>query len=211
MLTSLFKAADWSIHNPLKVWTLHALTEREVRLIVSTLSAAEHRMLWVWKRGWQEWVALSDDAAETLREMEAPADLTDVPEPPALLETDEITAVKVITQGRRMHGRHHERTSIVARAEIIVGNQSFHSRTENVSEGGIKFGQNLPDWVAGYFTVVIYDQAPIEVICMLVEDQKTDKTRVEVVETEDEESQLPRYREWVRQLLLKNGSLKDEP
>lgn len=207
MLLQRFFNSGWSLHNPLKVWTLHSLTEREARLVISTLSVAEHRMLWVWKKSWEGWRPLAHVSAEALRHAEPEVDPATVPEPPALLQTDEITAVKSITHIRRTQVRGYERVSVAVRAEIVLGNQTFHTRTENVSEGGIKFAQNLPDWVAGYFTVIIYEQDPMEIVCMLVEDQKTDKTRVELVETEDEESHLPRFRAWVKALLLKKGAI----
>lgn len=207
MLLQRFFNTRWSLHNPLKVWTLRALSEREARLVISTLSVAEHRMLWVWKKGWDAWRPLSHASAEALRQGEPEVDPSTIPEPPALLQTDEITAVKSITHIKRTQVRGYERVSVAVRAEIVLGNQTFHTRTENVSEGGIKFAQNLPDWVAGYFTVIIYEQEPLEIVCMLVEDQKTDKTRVELVETEDEESHLPRFRAWVKALLLRKGAL----
>lgn len=208
MLQRFFNSR-WSLHNPLKVWTLHSLSEREARLLISTLSVAEHRMLWVWKSGWGAWRPLSHESADILRVSEPELNGDGVPELPALLQTDEITAVKAITQVRRTQVRGYERVSVAVRAEVVLGNQTFHTRTENVSEGGIKFAQNLPDWVAGYFTVIVYEQTPMEITCMLVEDQKTDKTRVEVVETEDEESHLPRFRAWVRTTLLKKGALTE--
>lgn len=202
MFKSLFSSEQksWSLNNPLKGWTLHGLNSREACLLLHTLSLAERRVVRAWKTGWDEWKSL--DAPEC-QELNAGFDNPDpgAPPLPPEVEEDEITLVHSSHRKvKRFHAR-PERKQVVVRAEIVQGPQSFRTRTENVSEGGIKFADVLPEWVAGYFTVILGLQTgPIEVTCMLVEDQKDSKTRVEVIETEDEESHLPLYREWVKSL-----------
>ncbi|HRO68210.1 MAG TPA: PilZ domain-containing protein [Pseudobdellovibrionaceae bacterium] len=190
---------NWSLNNPLKGWTLHGLTESEARLLLHTLSLAERRVVWAWKKGLESWVHLDH---ESCAELNAPYTARD-PGAPALPATveDEITAVHSSIRKVKRFQQRPERKSASVPAEIIQGQQTFRTRTENVSDGGIKFVDVLPDWVAGYFTVILgLAHGPVEVTCMLVEDQKDAKTRVEVVETEDEESHLPIYRDWVRQI-----------
>ncbi|MBX2987246.1 MAG: PilZ domain-containing protein [Bdellovibrionaceae bacterium] len=195
-------ALAWSLYNPLKGWTLHGLSNREARLLLQTLSLAEKRVLWLWHEGWTEWRHL--DAAEC----DSLSERLDCPDPgapklPEFVGEDETTAVRSSSYrpARRSWGRESERCAINVPAEIVQGPQTFRTRTENVSMGGIKFTDQLPDWLAGYFTVILgLPKGQIEVTCMLVEDQKNAKTRVEVVETDDEESHLPTYRDWVKSL-----------
>ncbi len=178
---------------------MHGLTESEARLLLHTLSLAERRVVWAWKKGLESWVHLDH---ESCAELNAPYTARD-PGAPALPATveDEITAVHSSIRKVKRFQQRPERKSASVPAEIIQGQQTFRTRTENVSDGGIKFVDVLPDWVAGYFTVILgLAHGPVEVTCMLVEDQKDAKTRVEVVETEDEESHLPIYRDWVRQI-----------
>lgn len=191
---------NWSLNNPLKGWTLHGLNAREARLLLHTLSLAERRVVRVWTSEWSDWKPLERADVPALTqafESEDPG----APPLPALVAEDEITAVhSSIRRVKRFQAR-PDRKGIAVPAEIVQGPQTFRTKTENVSEGGIKFQDVLPEWVAGYFTVILgLPQGPIEVTCMLVEDQKDAKTRVEVVETEDEESHLPLFRDWVKSL-----------
>lgn len=203
MLKKFFSQSHriWSVHNPLKGWTLHGLTSREASLLLHTLSLAERRVIWVWKQEMPSWVHLDHADCADLRE---PLHLEPLAAPaiPEMNEEDEITAVHLNISRKtiRYHSR-PDRKTVSVPAEIVQGPQIFRTRTENVSESGIKLVDVLPDWVAGYFTVILGLQSgPIEVIAMLVEDQKEAKFRVEIVETEDEESHLPLYRQWVRGL-----------
>lgn len=200
MLSRFFPApGEWSLHNPLKGWTLHGLSTREARLVVATLSLPELKTALVWSAGRPEWGALEDDAFATLRESER---RPEPPAPPFPKTEREVEITSVLPDRQRVSRTQEREFARVSRdvpAEILLGPQSFKTVTDNFSEGGIKFKDRLPEWVAGYFTVILtLPERSFEITCMLVEDQKTDKTRVATVETDDEESHLPHYRAWVR-------------
>lgn len=201
MLRRLFApSGDWSLHNPLKGWTLHVLSLREARLVVSTLSLPEKKTALVWRRGLEGWSPLEDEACAVLLEDESSAS-AEAPPLPKEERHDEVTAVRPERPSTpaRTQERAFDRVSKDVPAEILMGSQSFSTVTDNFSEGGLKFKDRLPEWVAGYFTVILHlPERKFEITCMLVEDQKTDKTRVATVETDDEESHLPHYRAWVR-------------
>lgn len=194
----------WSIHNPLKGWTLHGMKDGEARLVVQTLSLAEKQICSVWRNGWDKWENFMSPSAEFLREPAAPLRAPNAPPPPSLSDSDEQTTTRVhLSHARplRDKGRNYLRLEVTVPAQVVTASQSFSTETENVSEGGIKFIRPLPEWVAGYFTVILgLNEGPLEVTCMLIEDQGDAKTRVAVVETSDEESHLPRFKEWVRRL-----------
>lgn len=213
-LQRLFGSGEWSIHNELKGWTLHGLSAREGQLLVCTMSTAEFQLCQVWKRGWPRWEKISAAAGAELRavrEAEEGTALTrpaDCPDLPAANPNggEEITQVQMASSRQKdVYKREYDRWETRLAAEIILGNLSFKTHTDNVSEGGMRFVDPLPDWVAGYFTVVLQTpERPLEITCMLVEDQKGKKLRVEAVETNDEESHLPIYREWIRRSVGKN-------
>lgn len=195
--------ATWSLNNPLKGWTRHGLSERETRLLLQTMSLAERRVSWIWQSTWPEWRHLEHPDCAFLGEELPNAETGAPPVPTTNQSTDEITAVQMAAAKKRAWGREHERAMVGLKADIILGGQTFSTTTENVSHGGLKFVDLLPEWVAGYFTVVLSvpEEGALELTCMLVEDQKTDKRRVALVETEDEESHLPRYQAWVKGLV----------
>lgn len=188
----------WSLHNPVKGWTLHQLSAREARLIVQTLTPVEKSATLAWKAGDPIWMHLHHPAAMELVKPE-PATIVKTPAIPVQQQTEEeITHVRMEKSNRQWQ-REFQRITAEIPAEVLLGSQRFRATTENLSEGGIKFKELLPSWVAGYFTVILTrPEGSLEVTCMLVEDQKGDKTRVAVVDTNDEESHLPIYRAWIR-------------
>lgn len=192
----MFTSLDWSLHNPLKGWTLHRLSLEEAQKLVHTMSLPERKVSWAWITGWSDWRSLGAEGTELLFK-EQFEDNELAPTLPANRLEDEITEVHVEPKKENTI-REHLRIKADLSAEVILGSQSFKTRTTDYSEGGIRFKDALPDWVAGYFTVIVQTTArSFEVTCILVEDQKIQKTRVEIVETEDEESQLPAYKAWV--------------
>lgn len=204
MLNILNPLKKWSVHNPLKSWTLHGLSKREVKLLRLTFSPVESQLCLVWKQGWPEWKKVNDpafaeiDSVDISSEAEAPS----IPPSPAPSE-DEITQVRLIAKEpvRLRSNRRHDRFEVLVPVEIIQNRTTFRTETVDVSESGIRFKDHLPDWVAGYFTVIFrFPQACIEITCALVEDQKQSKDRAEVIDTNDEESGLAQYLNWVRSI-----------
>jgi hypothetical protein len=202
MFGKLFSSKAWSLHNPLKQWTLHQLTWNELQKVVQTLSPTEVCFSVVWKKGWAEWQKLKDNP-----DLIKPLDVKSLEVPPIpqhLLETteDDITQVKLMQASpSRAMGRRHQRYNVSIPVEIVRGEQSFKTTTIDVSESGVRFVEDLPEWVAGYFTIIFdIGGAIIEVTAALVEDQKNVKNRAEIIDTNDEESGLDIYLAWVRSL-----------
>lgn len=196
-----FKSTPWSLHNPLKGWTLHGLSEREARLLLVTLSPAEKKVVAIWHAGWEKWESLDSDRCVFLqRSFSNAPPLT--PALPELSRGEETVAVKISAKPKPYDlAREHVRYPVFVPAEVVRGAQSFRTKTMDVSAGGMRLQDCLPEWVSGYFTVILgLERGPLEVTCKLVEDQKAEKIRVEVVETDDEESQLPIYLQWIKSL-----------
>lgn len=193
-----FRTTAWTLHNPLKGWTLQGLSLEESQIVVGTLTTAEQNVVIVWNKNWTDWHMLNSETCEVLfTEFVAKGPVP--PDIPAQLleDRDEITEVRPVLAAKRKDiDRKHIRYIAKVPCEVIVGEHVFNTNTSDVSVGGICFEEVLPDWVAGYFTVVIKTDQPIEVICVMVEDQKKDKFRAEIVEGSQPESSA-RYSAWL--------------
>lgn len=203
MIKELFFRKPWAVHNPLKSWTLKGLSMNELKLVASTLTDAELQLCMVFKDGWTQWKNLCK--LEGFEKGQPVVCLDDLPPIPSeAFQTEEvITQVKIVgkeperlLQDRR-HGRHEVRVPV----EIIQNSQTFRTETLDISLSGVRFKDSIPDWVAGYFTVLFRKpDKSFEITCALVEDQKENKNCAEVFDTNDEESGLKTYLDWVKSL-----------
>ena len=203
MMKGFFFRKPWAVHNPLKSWTLKGLSNAELRLVASTLTDTELQLCMVFKEGWKEWKRLCKvEGFETAQPAICLDELPPIPSE-AFQSEEVITQVKIVgkeperlLQDRR-HGRHEVRVPV----EIIQNNQTFRTETLDISLSGVRFKDPIPDWVAGYFTVLFRkSDMSFEITCALVEDQKEKKNCAEVFDTNDEESGLKTYLDWVKSL-----------
>ncbi|MCM2353923.1 MAG: PilZ domain-containing protein [Pseudobdellovibrio sp.] len=189
----------WALHNSLKGWTLYSLTEREVQLMINTLSSNEIKLVKVCKKSDREWHKLS---REEFPELYAPAGKFEEGYPALSSEasaesTD--TDYFVVKTKKVIHPRLHDRIEKQFTATVLGQTNNFDTTTIDLSEGGIQFNDIIPDWVSGYFIVRIADAGQIyQVMCSLVEDQK-EKKRVQVM-SEESDPQFLKYRNWLDSL-----------
>lgn len=189
----------WALHNSLKGWTLYSLAEREVQLIINTLSSNELKLVMVCKQHDKVWQKLS---REKFPELYAPVGKFEKGYP--LLEADSSiestdTDYFVVKTKKVLHPRLHERIDKKIKATVLGQSQNFETTTVDLSEGGIHFSDVIPAWVSGYFIVRIQDGEHIfSVMCSLVEDQK-EKKRVQVM-SEESDPQFMRYKGWLDRL-----------
>lgn len=80
--------------------------------------------------------------------------------------------------------RRYGRRSARFRVEIVSGQRHFVSYTRDISLGGIRLEDPLPEWVAGYCTAIVARPGipkPLEFLCTVVENQVPgDKHRIEI-------------------------------
>lgn len=195
----LFKETPWTLHNPLKGWTLQGLSLEEARLVVATLTLAEQSLALVWHKNWEGWLRLkSEECRDLFVPFEARGE--NPPEIPAnlLQDTEEdITQVRPVLQSKKkIIDRRHDRYLVIIDCDIIVADHTFSTKTKDISVGGFCFEDPFPDWVAGYFTVVIKTEPPLEVTCMMVEDQKKEKFRAEIMDNTSREN-LEALADWL--------------
>lgn len=191
----------WALHNPIKSWTLYNLSEAEVGMLVLTLSVNDLRSLKICKKNENTWQAFNKlnhpefflkELTDHYLKKEAYADIE---------TTENSTAVDteffVIKPNKTLHPRLHTRYEIPASC-VLVGNNNkkFATTTIDLSEGGFYFRDIIPDWVAGYFLVIVDEK--YQLMCSLVEDQK-ERKRVQIV-SEESDLNFMQYKNWLSTL-----------
>lgn len=176
----------WALHNSLKGWSLYDLTDREAQLVINSMSPNEQRLTQVCQQSKLVWEVLTK---EGFPELFTSAGLEGKSYPPLNIKnsnSDVDTDYFVIKRQKVFYERTHVRVEIPLKAVIDGHNQQFETTTIDLSEGGVYFNDVIPDWVAGYFILRIYNEGQAyQVMCSLVEDQK-DKKRVQIVSGEND-------------------------
>ena len=175
----------WALNCDFHNWTIHDLRTNEASVILETLRDSEKASVLVWRTGWTNWKSLREPECSVLlhtRHVQLSA-------PPLPAHEDfnpEITAVRPIKPETPFHTRKSKRFDVSYPVQVISGTQEFSSVIEDLSEGGLRVRDALPEWVAGYCTVIftVENGSKIEVMCSLAEDQKQSKTRLEIVPSE---------------------------
>jgi hypothetical protein len=201
-MVRLFTRRPWALYNPLKSWTLAGLSLRECQVLVASMSDAEMKVSWAYKSRWSDWKPLGNPDCHSLFLFKDPK-RTNLPTVPDLKQEDdhEITQVRTLSapagRERVQVSRKHQRYIAELQVEIMVGSQRFSTVTTDLSEGGFLFQDPLPDWVAGYFTVVLNSRKKkFEFTCCLAEDQKKEKFRTEISPMTSEK-QIRAFRHWL--------------
>lgn len=188
----------WAIHNPIKGWTLYSLSERELGLIVQTLSPNEFRLAYVAQKGAAAWLPLSQKECS----MPTQENSKNYPDLERIQTKDDtnseaIADFFIFKPQRTSNARLHDRYEAVLPVSIEGNNgQIFNTNTVNLSEGGIYFSEIIPEWVSGYFIVKIQtDKESFQLICSLVEDQK-EKHRVQIM-SEENDPNYKKFQSWL--------------
>ncbi len=193
----------WAIHNALRNWTLYGLSEREVQLIMNTLSTNELKLISLCNATDLMWHPLDSSQHQTFISAEG-KDQGQFPEPTPNTEHNSDAEYFVISPKKVILPRLHERIEVELDVTIegLSRSQQFKSKTIDLSEGGIHFNDVIPDWVSGYFIVIVSHQdQQYQIMCALVEDQKV-KHRVQVM-SEESDSHYISYKNFLDRLRKK--------
>lgn len=159
------------------------------------------KVSWAHQKQWENWKPLGSEDCHVLFLFQD-SDLVTLPALPQITQENdhEITVVRSASPApplREPIMRKYIRFVATIPVEIVVGSQSFPTHTVDLSEGGFCFTDKLPDWVAGYFTVLLKtSDETFEFNCFLAEDQKKDKFRAEVAPTTSEKV-IEEFRLWL--------------
>jgi hypothetical protein len=199
-LYEVLLSQTWALYNALKFWTLYNLSEQEVRLLLLTFSDNELKLTKICKSGDSKWEsALSSENVDFIKPENKAPYLNSEGFPSLEMRSDSVTDTGFfqVKSGKVQHPRLHNRYEKSVECTISnAHNKVFNTQTIDISEGGLYFKHIIPDWIAGYFIVVVNDQ--FQLLCSIVEDQK-EKNRVQIV-AEDNDPQYELYKEWLRTL-----------
>jgi hypothetical protein len=187
---------SWALHNALKGWTLYDLSDREVQLIVKSMSINEVKLTQICKAGDPKWSYLAEaNHPQFFKKIDF--NVAQYPTVESQLTASGVdTEYFVVRPKRVMFPRLHKRYEIEVACFIFSTTRQFHSTTFDLSEGGLFFKDVIPDWVAGYFIVGVHSpEGIIQLMCSLVEDQK-EKKRVQIV-SEEFDPQFILYKDWL--------------
>lgn len=174
------QAKVWSLYNHVKEKQLHQLTLQEVSAIYAALPDDARQCWLVWRDGWKEWHPISK-VSEIIKAAEAIVARHNRKNLPALPNALDRETQADSGNLAYVH-RKSERLQIRLGVEVICNGQIFRSHSQDISLGGIRLEHNIPDWVAGYSSVILThaNGDRIEFVCTIVENQKLgDKTRLE--------------------------------
>ncbi len=175
----------WAIHNSLKGWTLYGLNEREVQLLLNSLTQNELKLISVCHLTEKQWEKL-DSVKHSHFITDTGKNKNHFPEPQIIHQQETEAEYFIVKPKKVLLPRLHERIDIEIGVIIEGHNQRFVSKTVDLSEGGIYFKDVIPDWVSGYFIVVVNHLGQSHhIMCSLVEDQKV-KNRVQVMSEESD-------------------------
>jgi PilZ domain len=188
----------WAIHNSLKGWTLYGLNEREVQLLFNTFSPNELKLISLCQLTEKKW-EIFNPAKHSFFLSTTGKSQNHFPELNIEASIEVPSEYFIIKPQRKILPRLHERIEIDIQAVIEGHNQRFSSRTVDLSEGGLYFKDVIPDWVSGYFIVIVsHANESHQIMCSLVEDQKI-KHRVQVM-SEESDSHYISYKKFLDQL-----------
>lgn len=186
----------WAIHNSLKGWTLYGLSERELQVLIKTMSINEIKLTQLCGPQNATWTILSDTQFPALFTYQQ-GDPNEFPNLDTRIKDVGDTEYFVIRpQKKTIHPRLHQRYEVEVICLVFSTTRQFTTSTIDLSEGGLYFTETIPDWVAGYFIVVVQAAGHVfQLMCSMVEDQK-ERKRVQIV-SEEQDSQYVAYKDWL--------------
>ena len=187
----------WALHNPLKSWTLYNLSERELKLLIMSLSDSEITLVKICKKNETSWQSIDRDIHSNLLKKDNLDPFNGSADFPVVIPRSEAptdTEYFTIKPNKVLQPRLHNRYELVIPCVLLGGNNKvFATETKDLSEGGLYFKDIVPGWIAGYFLVIV--NSKYQLMCSLVEDQK-EKKRVQIV-SEDSDYHFVQYKNWL--------------
>ncbi len=170
-------------------WMVKDLTEREAIAIFATLSGQQRLVTRLWTETWPGWRQLDAPECNFLftprsHAQEPPALEIEAPHP---VEITQVMLPRPIDGGGQSPRKHH-RFAVQIPVTVQTVAEVFQTVTEDVSEGGIRLRDPLPDKFAGYCQIVFQPRTTMSftVLASPVEDQKNGRVHLEFVDSEEQ-------------------------
>ncbi len=208
----------WCLYDKRRNTFHSALSYKEARAVVRVIGIEERLNWYAWKEGWAKWQVLSHVAELVV----TATDIIQIIEMPPLpnkalsgqsKDTDTISGVRLVDEftasGLEKNAaaasdekdrsdtleddRKTDRIVGELGVEIICRGRKFRSVTRDISLKGLQLKDSVPEWMAGYCTLIlsrkdkdVQIEQQLEFICSIVENQDLGKKfRLEIQPSKD--------------------------
>lgn len=179
-------------------WIVKDLTENEARAIFAVLTGQQRLFARLWTESWSGWMHLDAPECKFLfkprSNKQQPPEVSVESAPP--VEITQVMPPRDSDKAAHLARRHH-RFSVQIPVTVQTVSEVFKTVTMDVSEGGIRLRDPLPDKFAGYCQVVFALEGgeTFVILASPVEDQKKGRVHLEFV---DSDEQQWKFIEWLR-------------
>lgn len=190
----------YCLTNVIDAWLVRDLTASEASAIVAVLNARQRLTTRAWTEGWPAWKPIDDpDCAfllETRKQTQEPPTIDFVSNDPPEITQVYLPPDRPTASGRIQILRRHERFPLQIEVLVQTSSLQFKTMTEDVSEGGIRIREVLPDEFAGYCQIVFLPgtSRSLTVLANPVEDQSKGRFHLEFVDDKEQ----ARFAEWFK-------------
>jgi hypothetical protein len=202
------QAKIWFLWDLERQKALGPYSESGVMAVLQYLGPDHVDHLLVWTKGWETWTVFRAPSCEQfLNSLSLVKEPTQCPPVPEKLRRDFLLKQVNLQEQRSLNLRKSHRLPIEIPCTIAVNENVFHTKTLDVSEGGLRVADPVPDWVGGYCLITLLLPAAngpqteptstrtIELLASLAEDQQQGKTRFQVQSVNHHD-----YRSWILSL-----------
>lgn len=172
-------------------WIVRDLTFGEVQAILATRPRELDVQLFFWTEPWDQWKTMTEPEGHAFL---VPRRETQNPPPERLVR------IAPVNKGQSV--RRSIRFPVQMPVVVQTTVSQFSTWTVDVSEGGVRLLDPLPDHFAGYSQVVLMPEnhLPIHLLASPVEDQKDGRYHLEFMDSEEQAQFIKWMREqdWAR-------------
>lgn len=174
-------------------WLLRNLSFGEVLAILASRPRAADDVLLFWSEGWSAWKELNDPECHPFRtvrvESQSPPPIPLLPE----IQEDTLPPMPIAVRARKASSsrgggplpRKFDRFPMQLPVVIQTTTDQFSTWSLDVSEGGIRIRDELPESIAGYTEVVLMpkNHTPFYLLASLVEDQQDGRFHLQFMDS----------------------------
>jgi hypothetical protein len=160
-----FEEKLWSLFNELADRQIDGLKIEDAEFVVALIPTSERYSWLVWNDGLGDWINLIECQ-----------ELSKIPTMQSQIESKEIAAIKESISTKieplieRIDQRLSRRFAKVLPVEVIGQSGSFFTQTEDISVGGIKVRDPIPDYIGKNFVIILSNRSgeQIKLFCVAI-------------------------------------------
>jgi hypothetical protein len=175
----------WSLSKPVEKKQIDGLTFEQARFFVSELPVSEHHLWMVWREGFTKWIPLLE-CSDLIKKPRSGMRRVSPPLPPD--ETNEFSVINNLAEmatGKQIDQRLSRR--FVKSFSVLVetkGSPSFKTKLVNISVGGMKVAEAIPEGFGVSFNATIQraDGEELKIYCKVIKSSA--RLRVKFLEVD---------------------------